>query len=180
MSLHTYNGYIDFENHRLWCDGDIVVKHNFVMEYILKYNPSQIYTNKITPEIQEYNTLAEHPIIKKLDLNFPEDIEWNIPSHYKLLNIKEYVFDKLSEQQLTDAAYIKRIQRIKSEYLVYKRLNLIPLLQSLVYVVDIFTQKNVVWGVGRGSSVASYILYLIGIHDIDSVQYDLEFNEFLQ
>jgi DNA polymerase III alpha subunit len=180
MSHHTYNGYIDFDKHRLWCDGDIVVKHNHVMDYILKYNPSQIYTNKITPEIQEYNNLADNPIIKKLDLNFPEDIEWNIPDHYKTLNIKDYVFDKLSEQPLSDKAYIKRINRIKNEYNVYKRLNLLSLLQALVYVIDTFTEKNVVWGVGRGSSVASYILYLIGVHDIDSVQYNLDFNEFLQ
>ena len=40
--------------------------------------------------------------------------------------------------------------------------------------------KNVLWGVGRGSSVASYALFLIGVHKIDSVKYDLDWREFLR
>ena len=40
--------------------------------------------------------------------------------------------------------------------------------------------NQVIWGVGRGSSVASYVLYLIGIHKIDSMYYDLPINEFLR
>ena len=35
-------------------------------------------------------------------------------------------------------------------------------------------------GVGRGSSVASYILYLIGVHRIDSIKYNLDWKEFLR
>ena len=40
--------------------------------------------------------------------------------------------------------------------------------------------NGVIWGVGRGSSVASYVLYLIGIHKVDSMYYDLPINEFLR
>ncbi len=40
--------------------------------------------------------------------------------------------------------------------------------------------NEVIWGVGRGSSVASYVLYLIGIHKVDSMYYDLPINEFLR
>ena len=40
--------------------------------------------------------------------------------------------------------------------------------------------NNVVWGLGRGSSTASYILYLLGVHKIDSLYYDLPIEEFLK
>jgi DNA polymerase III alpha subunit len=50
----------------------------------------------------------------------------------------------------------------------------------MVYVIDTFKKNNVIWGVGRGSSVSSYILYLLEVHDVDSVMYDLDFNEFLR
>jgi DNA polymerase III alpha subunit len=41
-------------------------------------------------------------------------------------------------------------------------------------------KHNIVWGVGRGSSVASYVLYLIGVHKINSMYYDLDIEEFLR
>ena len=47
-------------------------------------------------------------------------------------------------------------------------------------MVDIMRKNNVVWGVGRGLSVASYVLYLIGVHKIDSLYYDLDIEEFLR
>jgi DNA polymerase III alpha subunit len=40
--------------------------------------------------------------------------------------------------------------------------------------------NNIVWGVGRGSSVASYVLYLLGIHKIDSIKYNLSPDEFFK
>ena len=54
------------------------------------------------------------------------------------------------------------------------------LLRYLKYFVDTMRENNVVWGLGRGSSVASYVLYLIGVHKIDSMYYDLDVGEFLR
>jgi DNA polymerase III alpha subunit len=48
------------------------------------------------------------------------------------------------------------------------------------YIVDTLRKNQIVWGVGRGSSVASYALYLIGVHKIDSVKYDLPIGEFFK
>ena len=61
-----------------------------------------------------------------------------------------------------------------------KKRDLVNLLKFLVYLVDIMRENNIVWGVGRGSSVASYVLYLIGIHKIDSIQYGLDWHEFMR
>jgi len=41
-------------------------------------------------------------------------------------------------------------------------------------------KNNIVWGVGRGSSVASYVLFLLGVHKIDSMYYELSVDEFLK
>ena len=57
---------------------------------------------------------------------------------------------------------------------------MIELLHFMKYLVDTLRKNNVVWGVGRGSSVASYILYLIGVHKVDSIKYNLDINEFLK
>jgi DNA polymerase III alpha subunit len=57
---------------------------------------------------------------------------------------------------------------------------MLDLLRYLKYLVDTMRSKNILWGVGRGSSVASYCLYLLGIHKVDSVKYDLDIKEFLK
>jgi len=54
------------------------------------------------------------------------------------------------------------------------------LLKFLRYMVQVMRDNNIVWGVGRGSSVASYVLYLIGVHKIDSLYYDLDVTDFLR
>ena len=72
------------------------------------------------------------------------------------------------------------LQRCGQELLLYQERNLFDLLRYLKYLVDTMTQNQVIWGVGRGSSVASYVLYLLGVHRIDSMFYDLEPTEFLR
>ena len=56
----------------------------------------------------------------------------------------------------------------------------LDVLRLMCYIRDKFIQNNVIWGVGRGSSVASYLLYLLGIHLIDPLKYDLDIHEFLK
>ena len=57
---------------------------------------------------------------------------------------------------------------------------MLDLLFYLKYLVDTMRGNSIVWGVGRGSSVASYVLYLLGVHKVDSIKYDLDINEFLR
>ena len=57
---------------------------------------------------------------------------------------------------------------------------MINLLRYMIYLVDFMRENGIVWGVGRGSSVASYVLYLIGVHKIDSIKFGLDWREFLR
>ena len=66
------------------------------------------------------------------------------------------------------------------ELAMYNERGLYPILQVLIYVVDTLRKHNLVWGVGRGSSVASYLLHLSGVHKVDSVKYNLDIKEFLK
>jgi len=63
---------------------------------------------------------------------------------------------------------------------MYEKRGLFTLLQYMKYLVDLMRKNNIVWGVGRGSSVSSFVLFLIGIHRINSLHYDLNIEEFLK
>jgi DNA polymerase III alpha subunit len=64
--------------------------------------------------------------------------------------------------------------------LLYQERGLFDLLRYLTYLVEIMKSNSIIWGVGRGSSVASYVLYKLGVHRIDSMYYDLDPLEFLR
>jgi len=97
---------------------------------------------------------------------------WHMPDEYCSLDIAQWVLDQCQ----TDA----ELQRCGQELLLYQERNLMSLLRYLKYLVDVMRTNNIVWGVGRGSSVSSYVLYKIGIHRIDSLYYDLDPAEFLK
>ena len=97
---------------------------------------------------------------------------WHMPDEYKNLDIAEYVLSLCD----TDA----QLQRCGEELLLFQERNLFNLLRYLKYLVDTLRVNRMIWGVGRGSSVASYVLYLLGVHRIDSMFYDLEPTEFLR
>ena len=133
-------------------------------------------------EIQQFNTVSENKLSEYtantltdkeiLQVDDALQSQWFIPEKYKNIDI----LDRLEKQCITAA----QLDRVHLEFAEYKSRNMIPLLKFLVYLVETMTENNIVWGVGRGSSVASYILYIIGIHRIDSLKYNLDFYEFMR
>jgi DNA polymerase III alpha subunit len=98
--------------------------------------------------------------------------KWHMPQQYQELDIAEHVIS-LCQTQV-------QLQRVAQELLLFQDRNLFDLLRYLKYLVDTMRANNVIWGVGRGSSVSSYVLYLLGVHQVDSVFYDLDIQEFLR
>jgi DNA polymerase III alpha subunit len=78
----------------------------------------------------------------------------------------------------TDNAATSR--RVDMELAEYKARNLYPVLRVLIYIIDTMRKNNIVWGIGRGSSIASYVLYLLSVHKVDSIKYNLDIKEFLK
>ena len=72
------------------------------------------------------------------------------------------------------------LQRVGEELLLYQARDLFDLLRYLKFLIDTMKKHNLIWGVGRGSSVASYVLYLLEVHRIDSLHYNLDIEEFLR
>jgi DNA polymerase III alpha subunit len=97
---------------------------------------------------------------------------WFIPEEYFDINIVELLLDKTSNEG--------EYQRVVSELELFYEKDMIHILTIAIYLVDVFRKNNIVWGVGRGSSVASYCLFLIGLHKINSLQYNLDIHEFLK
>ena len=120
------------------------------------------------PELVEY-AFTDMPV-EEFD-QFKQNI-WHMPEEYKQLDIAEHILSLCD----SDA----KLQRCGQELLLFQERNLFDLLRYLKYLVDTLRANNMIWGVGRGSSVASYVLYLLGVHRIDSIFYDLEPIEFLR
>lgn len=97
---------------------------------------------------------------------------WFMPGEYRQMDIAEYVLKLCNTPE--------QLQRVGQELLMYQERNLFDLLRYLKYLVDVMRANKVIWGVGRGSSVASYVLFLLGVHRIDSIFYDLDPGEFLR
>lgn len=97
---------------------------------------------------------------------------WFMPDEYRNLDIAEYVLGLCKTDE--------ELQRVGKELLLYQRRDMFVLLQYLKYLVDTMRQNNIVWGVGRGSSVASFVLFLLGVHKINSLFYELDISEFLK
>ena len=105
---------------------------------------------------------------------FDKDLQskWLMPDNYKNLDIAKYLLDLCS----SDA----ELQRVGQELILFQERNMFNLLRYLKYLVDTMRTHNIVWGVGRGSSVSSFVLFLIGVHRINSLYYDLSIDEFLK
>lgn len=97
---------------------------------------------------------------------------WYLPNEYKNLDIAKYVLDLCKTDE--------ELQRAGQELLLFQEKNMFILLKYLKYLVDTMREHNIVWGVGRGSSVASFVLFLIGVHKINSLYYDLSIDEFIK
>ena len=114
-----------------------------------------------------YNTETSVP-----EFHATQQMMWHMPDEYKQLDIAVHILG-LCESET-------ELQRCGQELLLYQERDLFNLLKYLKYLVDVMKQNNVIWGVGRGSSVASYVLYKLGVHRIDSMYYNLDIHEFLR
>jgi DNA polymerase III alpha subunit len=118
-------------------------------------------------------SLPEHAIsIEQFDANLQDN--WFMPEGYKSTS-----FDIVSHLLDKCATDVER-NRVLEELELFAKNDMIELLCYLRYLVDTMKENNIVWGVGRGSSVASYCLYLLNVHRIDSIKYDLDIREFFK
>lgn len=90
----------------------------------------------------------------------------------------ESLLDKLATHRRDDTSEAAHFQRIEKEIDYFERIGAVGFLLNLDNLIQEFQKADVIWGVGRGSSCASYLLYLLRVHDINPIKYDIPFSEF--
>lgn len=162
QQIYTENDLVDiylsnpeFNNSgKILVDGDITFDANLELESL---------PNLVQYIVQD-NTVQEFDEICRND--------WFMPAEYKDFDVAKYVLSLCQTDE--------ELQRVGKELLLYHERDMFVLLQYLKYLVDTMRANNIVWGVGRGSCVASFVLFLLGVHKINSLYYDLPIEEFLK
>jgi DNA polymerase III alpha subunit len=147
-----------------------------LIEGILKNGPVAIDNALVSNISVDLELYIKRCFDEKLDYPMPiteapTTRDWFIPNEYKDMDIEAYLIDQCPKENY---------ERLILEIELYKKNNMLDILKVMKYLVDTFRKNKIVWGVGRGSSVSSYCLYLIGIHKIDSVKYNLPISDFFK
>ncbi len=140
----------------------------FQVEDSLEYNRSVAELHAELDLLDSYHNISQ--TVEEFDSTLQRN--WRMPKEYKDLDIAAYVLGLCKEEH--------ELQRVGEELILYQERDLFDLLRYLKYLIDTLRKNNIVWGVGRGSSVASYVLFLIGVHKIDALYYQLDIEEFLK
>lgn len=140
----------------------------FQVEDSLEYNRSVAELHAELDLLDSYHNINQ--TVEEFDRVLQGN--WRMPKEYRDMDIAEYVLG------LCNADH--ELQRVGQELLLFQEREAFDLLRYMKYLVDTLRENNVVWGVGRGSSVASYVLFLLGVHKINSLYYNLDIEEFLK
>jgi hypothetical protein len=149
---------------------DITKMHTMIVDPPLDLETAALILDNI-PAFKDYNEVAKDKLSVE-EWDHRNQSEWFMPEEYKQLDIAKHVLDLCK----TDV----ELQRVGEELLLYQERNLFNLLRYLKYLVDVMRSNHLIWGVGRGSSIASYVLYLLGVHKVNSIYYELDPTEFLR
>jgi DNA polymerase III alpha subunit len=119
--------------------------------------------------------LGQEPVfvIKQLPETVEKAVtEWNVPQDILDLDLDVYFAEKVTT--------VEEAVRVAEELALYRERKMEPMLRFMIHLVAVMTKNKIVWGVGRGSSVSSFLLYLAGLHSINSVKYNLDIKEFIR
>lgn len=165
--------------------GDIVISRDDAINHILEGSDIDGIIIDDEDEVAHYNHM-KHVIDSTLPtINAPVEYKtspdnhlkrlsnkWTIPSNYIYMDIVSYLIERCT----TDVEKV----RVTEELVEFEKRKELDILKVMVYIVDKFRENNIVWGVGRGSSVSCFCLYLIGINKINPLVYDISYTEFFK
>lgn len=177
---------IDLNDRIVTDEGEVVAKHVLLVKKALS---GEVFTELRAvghPDIKQYNKSSGYatPVVVWEDtgedsMTGPslETRDWTIPKKYLELDIIELCIQALYDKQVNTDAHVNRMSW---ELKQMEEKNMYPFVRCLLYVTDMFKEKGVVWGVGRGSSCASLVMYLLDINKVDPVKYDIPPEEFFK
>jgi DNA polymerase III alpha subunit len=167
----------------LWHDGTTQVTPEQIPDLMCRgFQSGQLATTELTEDLKQFNMLLSptERISEKI-ANQNIDIEWDLPDQYSSMDVAEFVFDKAIEycESHPNVECESVIARVQNEMERFGEQDRMDMLKCMIHIIDVLREKSIIWGMGRGSSVSSFVLYLIGVHDVDSFKYELNIDDFL-
>ena len=163
--------------------GDVIFTEQDAIDLLYtdpNFNISKLFfedTEKYTASLKELgidlpiiNTAPKRESLKEFDWNNINN--WHMPEKYYQIDVLEWLLAKCQNDD--------ERTRVQMEYMLFEQKEFVKVLQFLIYFIDTLRANNIVWGVGRGSSVSSFCLFLIGVHKINPLLYNLDITEFLR
>lgn len=139
--------------------------------YIQVHDMDEIERARFNQNCEKYG--LSHRMIERRIIHDQNHELWRYDEAYDKINLLDFFLNKCPQEE-------QYIERVKYEVQLYEQYNMTKLLRCMIWLVDYMTENSIFWGLGRGSSVSSYLLYLIELHLVDSVKYELDVNEFLK
>lgn len=164
--------------------GELIFSESDVIDLVMKGQGLDMFDRMIVdntvrldqwPDTLDSITAPRHEEISTCSVeewHRQQQSNWHMPDEYKTLDIAAHVLNLCQSEA--------ELQRCGAELMLYQERGLFDLLRYLKYLVDTMLEHKIIWGLGRGSSVASFVLYKLGVHRIDSLYYNLDIAEFLR
>jgi len=176
---------LDLNDRIITDEGEVVAKYELLVQKALS---GEVFTELLAlphPDIETYNRVSgyETPITTWEDDTLPlrgpapETFEWTIPKRYQELDITDLCIEGLVNKRVNKDEYVNRLSW---ELKRMEEMGMFPFVRCLVYVTDKLREADVVWGVGRGSSCASLVMFLLDINRVDPVKYGIPAEEFFK
>jgi DNA polymerase III alpha subunit len=140
------------------------------------------FVTELNEMVAEYNrNVAASQELRVKESCGELSFDWTIPDKYKTLDVVDYLFQahQMLFEHVSPTEFDQREKRLAEEVVLYQKLGLFDVLRAIIWIINTLTATNTVWGIGRGSSVSSYALFVVGVHDVDSYAYDLDIDDFL-
>lgn len=150
----------------------------------LRSNPNTVVSGVSLIDAAQYNRAITEMFSDLLPAEQWQDCELDLAWHQKQQNTwlmpKQYADIDIAQLLLERCDNQEELQRMGQELIEFQDRDLLPMLNYLHYLVETLRNNGVILGVGRGSSVASFALYKLGVHRVNSLYWGLDINEFLK
>jgi len=172
---------LDLSDRFITTTGEVVFKYDGLLKLARDGHNFHNYLVQPNEYIDLYNRFSVNKLesyAENEDDEIPSTYyDWNTPEPFLQLDVEQLCAARLIEFGLDNDHYIERLSIELEE--MNKR-NMFALLKHLIYIRKQFVDNKIVWGVGRGSSCASLVMFLIGVNKIDPVLYNIPVSEFLR
>ena len=143
-----------------------------LVEGVMRHGPDILEHCQTSDDLTQYvNRLQQEHLNYPIPPSTINPKHWFIPNDY-CPNLVEFLYGECTTDEQRD--------RVSQELELFISNGMYDVLYVMKYIVDTLRANNIIWGVGRGSGVASYLLHIIGVHKIDPIKYSIPIEEFFK